>query len=190
MCFGKCVICGEETGNSATSTIEGFSHPACHDKREAARPREEVITELRDQLSAVWRRLRELSECPNCRWPMPPDNDHDICPCCSFQVSYNVVEGYQWDGEWWFRDSEHGRPPAIVERLQSKTTAQSELLRRIANGGVFGAAWLVAVAREAFEPTPSADAVDPHLQDSGPTTPRAEDSSSDLARLRAPREEK
>ena len=115
--FGKCSICGDDLGNSVVSGDGTFSHPLCHYKRESERPRDEVVAELRRQVSRLRSEGRVLTPCVICGWPRPPDNEHNICECCGFQEGYDNPGVYTWDGEWWSMDDEM---PLILKRALSR----------------------------------------------------------------------
>lgn len=112
----KCQFCGLAIGNSMVGTGAGLAHELCYYKSESERPRDEVVTELRASLAAVWKRARETQPCEVCRWPRPLDIEHNICECCGFQPGYGRSEFHEWDGEWWAKGID--RQPVIVERME------------------------------------------------------------------------
>jgi hypothetical protein len=141
-----CVMCGELLGNSVCGSDIGILHPLCYYKREAERPRDEIVTQLRTQLRRVSAGIREQKPCVICQWPRPHDNEHNICDCCGFQEGYDDAAHYLWDGEWW---SHPDRPPLIVQRLQEALAEATSVDARpttVTEGTVIGSATKTASA--------------------------------------------
>ncbi len=113
-----CFLCHLAIGNIMVGCSEGIAHEACYYKREADRPGDEVVQELRTQLRVMSRELRTQTPCIICAWPRPSDNFHNICECCGFQEGYDS-SNYPWDGQWW---SVNDDKPKIVKRMLAEIT--------------------------------------------------------------------
>lgn len=105
---------------------------ACNraDKFQAALAEAEELAQKRLDWITAHGNLRETLPCPCCRWPMAPDNEHAICECCGFQVSYNVPERYEWDGKWWMNDPDYP-PPQIVQNLLAALAEREQETARL-----------------------------------------------------------